>query len=155
MKKSTPSLYELSGSCHCGNLSFEMQITDEPVSYATRSCDCEFCCKHGASYLSDKDGKLTISIIDQSNLQKYRQGSKIADFLLCKQCSVLIGVCCEIQGNLFASINSRTIDGDTMFGETQTVSPQHLSDDERVHRWQEVWFQDVQINYIIGEDSSQ
>lgn len=146
MTINAPSLHELSGSCHCGNLSFKMQITDEPISYATRSCNCAFCCKHGASYLSDKDGKLTIHIIDRNNLQKYRQGSQLADFLLCKQCGVLIGVYCEIQGNIFASINSKTIDGNIMFRESKIVSPQQLPDTERVHRWREIWFSDVQIS---------
>jgi hypothetical protein len=91
---------------------------------------------------------LMIFVKDETNLSRYQQGSRIADFLLCKKCGVLIGVCYESQGQLYAAVNSRAIDGKASFGQETVISPKQLSDNEKIQRWQDVWFSDVRINYV-------
>lgn len=140
--------YQSLGGCHCGNITFEMELTQETGSYSPRACDCVFCRKQGAAYISDHNGKLTLSVKNQDDLSKYRQGSGIAEFLSCKKCGVLIGACYEKEGQLFAAINSKAVDNDTHFGEATVVSPKRLNDRERTQRWRDIWFSDVQIKHV-------
>ena len=80
-------------------------------------------------------------------LSKYRQGSKIADFLICKNCGVLVGVCYEEQGCIYGSVNTKAIQGGNDFGESQIISPKQLTDVERIKRWKELWFSNVKIEH--------
>lgn len=140
--------YKSIGGCHCGNIKFEMEIALEPSSYNPRACDCEFCSKHGAMYISDKNGKLIISVKNETNLSKYQQGSGIADFLICKKCGVLVGVCYEKQDELYAAINSKAVDRSTNFGQEIVVSPKELNDHEKTQRWRDIWFSEVKIKHV-------
>jgi hypothetical protein len=140
--------YKYVGGCHCGNIAFEVEFTGKPDSYNPRVCDCDFCRKHAASYVSDPQGSLLIHIKDERNLGKYRQGSGIADFLLCRNCGVLVGVTFQTDGRLYATVNSKSIDGGPHFGEETPVSPSMLSDSEKTERWKDIWFGNVSINTI-------
>jgi hypothetical protein len=141
---------QLSGGCHCGNLRLQVQLTCAPGDYTPRACDCNFCRKHGAAWVSDPKGSLRISVRDERELAKYAQGSGIAQLLLCRQCGVLVGACLDQAGGLlYGVVNARVIDGDTPFGIAQAVSPHQLSADDKVRRWQQLWFSDVSI--IAGE----
>lgn len=137
--------YKSIGGCHCSNITFEMEITQDPSSCNPRACDCDFCRKHGAAYISDSNGKLIVSVKNKSNLNKYRQGSGIAEFLSCKKCGVLIGACYEKEGQLYAAINSKAVDRSINFGQETVVSPKELNDNEKTQRWQDIWFSDVKI----------
>jgi hypothetical protein len=112
---------QLSGGCHCGNLRLQVQLTRVPGEYSPRSCDCDFCRKHGAAWLSDPQGSLRISVRDARQLGKYAQGSGTAELLLCRQCGVLVGACLSSA----------------------------VSVADKVRRWQQLWFSDVSI--IAGE----
>lgn len=136
------------GSCHCGNIALEMEITGEPLSFNPRSCDCDFCRKHVASYVSDPRGKLVIVVKDKNNLGKYRQGSVIADFLICRICGVLVGVCYQEPGQMYAAVNSMAFENVAGFGAAITVSPKKLNDQEKIQRWKKIWFSDVRINTV-------
>ncbi|VAW90596.1 hypothetical protein MNBD_GAMMA21-37 [hydrothermal vent metagenome] len=138
-------MYKSVGGCHCGNISFVIEISNDPASYNPRACDCPLCSTHGASYISDKKGSLAIKIKNEASLSKYRQGSKIADFLICKNCGVLVGVCYEEQGCLYGSVNTRAIQGSHDFGERQIISPRQFTDVERIKRWKDLWFSNVKI----------
>ncbi|MGB7291149.1 MAG: hypothetical protein WBD99_03140 [Thermodesulfobacteriota bacterium] len=72
------TIHKYIGGCHCENITFEMEVTAKPPSYNPRACDCDFCRKHAASYVSDPSGKLIIMVENETNLTKYRQGSGIA-----------------------------------------------------------------------------
>jgi len=82
----------LLGACHCGRLGVKFETSLSAVSFNPRACDCPFCRKHGASYISDPAGRLTISVTDRSCLREYRQGSESARFLLCGNCGVVVAV---------------------------------------------------------------
>lgn len=138
-------MHELSGGCHCGNTVANVQLSRPPEFYGPRVCDCEFCSKHGASYLSDPDGVLRICVRDPQAISKYRQGSHTAEFLLCSICGVLVAVTHESDGRTFAAVNSRIFADRPGFAEAVVVSPQRLPVDERVDRWARVWFADVTV----------
>ncbi len=145
-------MYKLKGACHCGNIRVEVALTRAPAEYRPRACDCEFCRKHGASYLSDPGGSLAVQVGDERLLRKYRQGSNTAEMLVCGNCGVLVGGAYQTEGRVFAAINTRIIEGDAMFGEIQPVSPRTLSAEEKVSRWKALWFADVTIDAASGRE---
>ncbi len=147
MRKRNTHMHVVSGSCHCGNITYEVTVQNRMSGYRPRACDCDFCIKHGAAYLSDNNGKLTVTANNQGSINKYKQGSGIADFLLCTKCGVLIGVTYEEHGSVYGAINTKVFPLNTELGEEKVISPQRLSDSERINRWKEMWFSDVQIKY--------
>ena len=144
------SVHKYSGGCDCGNISVEMQLTIDPASYQPRACDCSFCRKHGAAYVTDAQGKVVISVKDGSELRKHRNGSELADFLICKRCGVLVGGLSQGSHSRYATININAIDGNEDFDQPVPVSPKTLSAEEKKGRWQKLWFCDVTFNVAGG-----
>jgi hypothetical protein len=138
-------MHIVSGGCHCGNIFVELVLSRELGTFEPRACDCDFCTKHCAAYVSDPQGSLTIRIKDESQSGKYHQGSGAADLLLCRNCGVLIGAMYRSDERLYASVNAKILEGKASFGAEQTVSPQKLSEGEKVTRWQKIWFADVTV----------
>ena len=137
-------MHSLSGGCHCGNLSIDLELSSDPGTYRPRVCDCDFCRRHGAAYLSDAEGSLRIRMKDEQVLSTYRQGSGQAEFLLCKRCGVMIGVLYRNAGRVYAAVNTNAIDASVVFGSEQGVSPKTLSAEEKAGRWRELWFSRVE-----------
>jgi hypothetical protein len=138
-------MHPVSGGCYCGNILLELQLSNEPGSYSPRACDCAFCRKHGAAYISDAQGSLRIRINDQGRSGTYRQGNEIAEMLLCTQCGVLVGALYRTEGRIYASVNVRAVEGGANFGVEKPVSPKKLSPDAKVARWKELWFSGVEL----------
>jgi hypothetical protein len=138
-------MHKANGGCHCGNIRLDLELTRAPNTYTPRACDCDFCRKHGAAYVSDAGGSVLISIKDQANSGKYRQGSGQAEFLLCRSCGVLVGVLHRAGSRLYAAINVNAADVRADFGAEQPASPKRLSATEKTQRWQELWFANVQL----------
>ncbi len=136
-------MIKIEGGCYCGNVSYVAELTEPVSNYTPRSCDCVFCTSHGASYISDSKGKLTLAIKNESELNRFKQGSGIADFLICRNCGNAVGAIYEEGGCLYGAINSNTLRGSVETGESQSVSPEKLSDPEKVSRWKELWFSEV------------
>lgn len=138
-------MHEVSGGCHCGNVRVDMQLAREPGTYHPRACDCDFCRKHGAAYVSDPQGSLSIRIKDARDMEGYRQGSGVAECIFCTKCGVLIGALYRSEGRVWGAINARIVEDPRCFGTEQCVSPKRLSADEKEKRWQDIWFRDVAI----------
>jgi hypothetical protein len=136
---------ELSGGCHCGNIVLRIELTRTPDAYNPRACDCDFCRKHGASYVSDPQGSLLVEIADEREILMYRQGSAIAECLVCRMCGVLVGACYRGEGQIYGVINAKAVDAGTAFGAEQVVSPKQLSGSEKEDRWKRLWFPSVRI----------
>jgi hypothetical protein len=100
--------------------------------------------------VSDPTGSVLIGIEDPRELVTYRQGSRSADFLLCRNCGVLVAILHKNDERLYATINARAIDAATCFGEEQSVSPKKMSAAEKAERWRALWFSDVKL---VGADS--
>lgn len=137
----------VSGSCHCGNVRVDLELIREPVTYHPRACDCDFCRKHGAAYVSDPEGSLSIRIRDTRDFGKYRQGSGVAECIFCRNCGVLIGALYGSEGRSWGVINARIVENQTSFGTEEVVSPQRLSGNEKEKRWQDIWFPNVTIEH--------
>jgi hypothetical protein len=138
-------MHTVTGGCHCGNLLVQLQLARPPDTYHPRACDCDFCLKHGAAYVSDPHGSLLIRVGDERQAGKYTQGSGQAELLLCRNCGVLVGALYRDGGRLYATVNATVIDGAAKFGARQPVSPKSLSDRDKAQRWREIWFPDVSM----------
>lgn len=136
----------LRGGCHCGNIHMELELTRVPGSYHPRACDCSFCRRHAAAYLSDPLGSLRLTIRDAHDATRYAQGSGQAQLLLCGICGVLVGPLFEDGGRLYGAVNVNAIEDAPAFAAPQSVSPQALSRREKAQRWKELWFADVAIS---------
>jgi len=136
---------EISGGCYCGNIHLAVKLTREPSDLRPRACDCDFCQKHGAAYVSDPQGSVTVRIQDERETARYHQGSGIAELLLCRTCGVLVGALYRDAERLFATVNFKTLDCRADFGAEQTVSPRKLAAQEKMQRWQDIWFGDVTV----------
>lgn len=138
------SLHRLHGSCHCGRLSLTFSTRIAPERFSPRACDCSFCVRHGAAYISDPEGSLVIEASHAEALARYAFGHGLARFLLCAQCGVLVAVLFENEGRTYASVNSRCIT-DAQLGEPQVASPQKLDAAQKRERWTRLMIPDVEL----------
>jgi hypothetical protein len=137
---------QLAGRCHCGNIRVTVDLTQPPDAYAPRACDCEFCRKHGAAWVSDPQGSLLIQIRNEGDTGRYAQGAGIAEMLLCRNCGVLVGALWRGDQRLYGVVNVSVLDERAAFADLQPVSPRTLSADAKRSRWQSIWFANVTLN---------
>jgi hypothetical protein len=64
------------GSCHCGNITLQLEWTPEPTEIPARACNCSFCTKHGGVWTSCPTGALTVTIDDPVQVQAMRSARK-------------------------------------------------------------------------------
>jgi len=135
----------MSGGCHCGNIRVQLELTGPPASYRPRACDCDFCRKHAAAWISDPAGRVKITIGHAPHAVTYRQGTRQAELMLCGNCGVVVAALYRSEGRRYAAVNAKVLDEAAGFGSEQSVSPQTLSAAEKLTRWRDIWFADVSI----------
>ncbi len=107
----------INGSCHCGNITFDLDWRGAPNEIPARACSCTFCSKHGGVWTANANSQLTATIRDTTSLSKYTFGTKTAAFHICTTCGVVPLVTSEIAGGLYAVVNINTFNN---------VDPNHL-----------------------------
>ena len=120
-----------------------MELPQPPAEYSPRACDCDFCRKHGAAYVSDPQGALRLRASADAR-GRYRQGSGRAEFLICRDCGVLLAALYENDGRLYASVNATAL-WPAEFRTSRPVSPKSLSAADKTARWKDAWFCDVSL----------
>jgi hypothetical protein len=138
-------MHKLAGGCHCGNIRIELTLTRSAGSYNPRACDCDFCRKHRAAYVSDPQGSLVIDIGNEAAVSRYAQGSAQAQLLLCGNCGVLVSPLYRDGARLYGAVNVNAVDGTALFGAQQPVSPRTLTPGDKAQRWRQLWFADVTL----------
>ena len=135
----SPAAQSYKGGCHCGALRWRFDSTKSLETLSPRACDCDFCTRHRAAWVSDALGHLQLHARSDL-LQRYRQGSNQAEFLLCRECGVLVAVIARREdGRLIGAANRNAFDArDGLVGETP-VSPRLLAADVKLARWSELW----------------
>jgi hypothetical protein len=78
------------GACHCQNISVRLESDKVPSELPLRTDTCSFCSKHHAIYTSDPEGEAHLAARDADLVERYRFGTRTADFLVCKSCGVFI-----------------------------------------------------------------
>lgn len=137
--------FTFQGGCHCGQLRMTFSTALDPASIIPRACDCSFCQKHGAAYVSDPAGQLSVIMQSADALRRYRQGSNTAEFLLCDRCGVLVAVVFEHDTRMYGAVNARALEEPTGFGTAIPASPQLLAPGEKIARWSQLWIPDVEL----------
>jgi len=135
---------QLSGGCHCANITVSVELPRAAGAYPPRACDCDFCRKHGAAWVSDPHGSLLIQLRAEREISRYTQGAGIAEMLLCRTCGVLVAALWREQ-RLYGVVNASVLDARAAFAAAQAVAPKQLSADEKRKRWQSLWFSAVTL----------
>lgn len=99
------------GSCHCGNVTFNLDWQPEPSEIPARACSCSFCIKHGGVWTSCATGSLVVELKDAARVSKYSFGTRTAEFHVCMDCGVVPLVTSEIDGRTYAVVNVNSMEG--------------------------------------------
>jgi len=75
-----------------------------------RKCGCTFCQKHTGVWTSHRDAALSTRIVDESVVNKYRFGTKTADFFICSRCGIVPFVLSRIGNITYAVVNFNTLE---------------------------------------------
>jgi hypothetical protein len=134
------------GSCHCGNISFELSWEHSPKEIPARACGCSFCTKHGGVWTSNPNGGLKVSIKDRSLVSEYAFGTETAVFHICRQCGVVPVVTSEIAGRLYAVVSVNAFnDVEPSLLQRSPVSFEGESTQSRLARRARNWVPNVQF----------
>ena len=77
------------GTCHCGAITARFETDIAPDALDVRADQCGFCRRHGAKTVSDPTGNLALRF-RQGDVERYRFGTRTADFLVCRGCGAYI-----------------------------------------------------------------
>lgn len=100
--------HTLSGACHCGGIRVTLNSMIAPDCMTPRMCGCTFCRKHPAMWFADPEGQLELHYEVEPN--RYRFGTKTADFVLCPNCGVIVAAVCTIEGTDYGIVNLNCIE---------------------------------------------
>jgi hypothetical protein len=95
--------------CHCGALTARYRTAIPPADWSVRACQCSFCRSHGALTTSDPEGLLEFRSANPTQVQRYRFGERTAEFLICRECGVYVGVQMVTDRGRFGVLNVLTL----------------------------------------------
>jgi hypothetical protein len=127
------------GACHCRNLELTFDSDKTPLELGLRADTCSFCAKHNALYTSDPTGELRIVSRDARLVERYRFGTKTADFLLCKSCGVFVAAYLPEASVAVVNVNVLEARGAFLVNEVQVVAFEGESPAQRVARRTARW----------------
>jgi hypothetical protein len=107
----------LRGHCHCGALQVTFETALDPHTLPLRACQCSFCVRHGGVTTSDPAGRLVVEA-RPGQLQRYRFGLGITDFLLCRTCGVYVAAVMESGAGSLGVLNVQVLDERAPFART-------------------------------------
>jgi hypothetical protein len=137
----------ISGRCHCGNISLELNWEPEPSEIIARICTCSFCTKHGNVWTSCPTGSLRVDINEPSLVSKYSFGTKTAHFHVCSSCGVAPVVTSRIDGRLYAVVSVNAFEGvDPSLIQRTSATFDGESEEMRLARRKRGWIANVEYN---------
>jgi hypothetical protein len=137
----------ISGSCHCGNITFRLDWRPEPTEIPARACGCSFCAKHGGLWTSCPTGSLRITVRQPQLVSKYSFGTRTADFHVCSSCGVVPVVTSRIEGRLYAVVSVNAFqDVDPALVRRAAATYDGESESTRLARRKLNWIADVEIH---------
>ena len=139
----------IKGSCHCGNIAYELDWTPDPVEIPARACGCSFCVKHGGVWTSCPTGALEVLYRDPARVTKYAFGTKTADFHICTACGAVPVVTSEINGQSYAVVSVNAMDNvDPSMLKHGSISFDGEDVDTRLKRRARGWISRVRITSL-------
>ena len=136
----------ITGSCHCGNISFTLDWMPDPVEIPARACGCSFCVKHGGVWTSCPGGKLRVTVLRPARVTPYGFGTKTAEFHICQDCGIVPVVTSRISGRLYAVVSVNAFDNiDAKRLNRVPASFDGESEGDRLMRRQRNWIGNVEF----------
>lgn len=135
---------KIEGSCHCGNVSFELSWEPDPAEIPARACGCSFCVKHGGVWTSNPAGSLRVKVEDPALVDRYAFGTRTAWFHICRRCGVVPFVTSDIDGRTYAVVSVNAFDN--VDRSKLRVAPMSYEGEEtpsRLERRKRNWIADV------------
>ena len=137
---------QLAGSCHCRNISFEIDWPGDVTRILARRCGCTFCTKHGGVWTSNPAGSLRVRIADPARVSRYEFGTETATFFICARCGAVPLVTSRIADRDYAVINVNSFDG--VDAASIQIAPASFDGEDisdRLARRRRNWIGDVNI----------
>ena len=132
---------DYSSVCSCQSVKIELSLPNSIEHYSPRECDCDFCQQHKLAYISDKDGKLSIS--SKVVLNCLKQGSEQASFIQCSECGEVVAVTYKTATALKGAVSATLFARQYTLGQYQSASPKLLDAQEKRERWATLWMSAV------------
>ena len=115
-------LHPLRGSCHCGFVSFEVDLPDER-QMEVLECNCTICTKKGCLHLIISRERLRLlSPASEEELGLYQFGSKTARHYFCPRCGICSFYVPKSHPDGY-SVNLRALDCYDEIKNTVTIKP--------------------------------
>lgn len=136
----------IDGGCHCGNIRFTFAWPGATPKIPVRACSCTFCTKHAGVYTSHPEGTIDVDIENETLVNRYRFGTRTADFHICSSCGVVPIVTSTIQGNEYAVVNVNTFEGvDGRDLDESTSDFEGEATQDRLERRKRTWIPNVRL----------
>jgi hypothetical protein len=137
------------GSCHCGNISYELGWEPDPTEIPARACRCSFCVKHGGVWTSNPRAALRIDVREPASVSKYSFGTHTAQFHVCSRCGIVPVVTSEIDGRLYAVVSVNAFnDVDPALIRPAPISFDGEDEETRLARRKRGWI--ANVRYVEG-----
>jgi len=139
----------LHGSCHCGNVSFELAWPGDAATIPARRCGCTFCRKHGGVWTSHPEARLRVRIAQPAQVSRYEFGTGTAEFVVCARCGAAPFVSSRIDGRSYAVVNVNTFD-DVDAGRITIAAASFDGEQvgDRLARRRRNWIPDVRVDEV-------
>lgn len=139
------TLMVIYGSCHCGNISFELAWEPDPSEIPARACGCSFCAKHGGVWTSNPNASLRVNCAEPPLVSKYSFGTRTALFHVCARCGIVPVVTSLIDAHLYAVVSVNAFNNvDQSLVRRAPASFEDESVESRLARRKRNWIADVQ-----------
>lgn len=136
----------ISGSCHCGTITFTLMWKPYTNEIPARACTCSFCAKHGGVWTSCPSGSLKVSVKEPALVSKYTFGTKTAQFHICSRCGVVPIVTSEVDGRLYAVVSVNALKNvESSLLQHASGSFEGESAEERLARRKRNWIANVEF----------
>jgi hypothetical protein len=134
------------GSCHCGNIRYELRWPLAGSEIPVRACSCDFCTKHRGTYTSHPDARLDVTVSNDVPVSRYAFATGTAEFFVCCRCGVVPFASSNIDDRLYAVVNVNTFEPDEPLVFAQEVTNfDGESKEERLARRKRNWIPNVSI----------
>lgn len=136
----------IKGTCHCGNIAFELDWEGDPPEIPARACGCSFCVKHGGVWTSNPNSRLVVTIRDPALVSTYAFGTRTAEFYVCSRCGAVPFVTSKIAKRLYAVVNVNVLENvDQAWLRRASATFEGEDVESRLARRSRNWIRDVRI----------
>jgi hypothetical protein len=133
----------ITGGCDCKNIEITWHTVDH--SEAPRACQCDYCSSKAAAYVAESGTRVDVLIRSKKLHKEVRHGSNSAVFHECANCSQVIFVTSEIEGEQYGALNANHLNNRFGFSAPVEVNFSSQTAEQKRERWRQNWCYPVLI----------